>query len=186
MIADVARQINLLALNATIEAARAGEAGRGFAVVAQEVKGLATQTSTATSQIAALIAVIQTTTSEAVAGVKDAGRHIEDVASISRRLAAAVHTQMMASDEIARMAGATSANAATMTAAVGMMSTSIGRTRETAISILGLAEDLADKTRVMDAASGALFASTMEREVAVRPLENIFIPSAENVRAAAP
>ncbi len=56
MIADIAAQTNLLALNATIEAARAGEAGRGFAVVAAEVKSLATQTASATQDIAGQIA----------------------------------------------------------------------------------------------------------------------------------
>ncbi|WP_298954932.1 methyl-accepting chemotaxis protein [uncultured Methylobacterium sp.] len=59
MIETIASQINLLALNATIESARAGAAGRGFAVVAQEVKHLAGQAATATSQIGGEIASIQ-------------------------------------------------------------------------------------------------------------------------------
>ncbi len=173
VVADVARQTNLLALNAAIEAARAGETGRGFAVVAQEVKGLATQTSAATLQIAELIAAIQANTEDSVGRMEGAGCQIDNVADISRRLAVAVHKQMAASDDIAHTAGA---SAATMTAALATVSARIGRTRDTALSILTLSEELASQTRTLDGASEALFVWTREREASVQPLAN-FLPA---------
>ena len=102
LIKDIADQTNLLALNATIEAARAGDAGRGFAVVASEVKALATQTGSATEEIASQIGQMHSAVEGSVKAIQRIGQTIGRLNEIATTIAAAVEQQNAATGEISR------------------------------------------------------------------------------------
>jgi methyl-accepting chemotaxis protein len=142
IIDQIAAQTNLLALNATIEAARAGAAGRGFAVVAQEVKALAGQTAEATRAIAGQIETIQGATGAVTRAIGAISGTIEEMATISSSVAAAVEQQNAATSLIARNAGDAAVSAARVVDNMEAVRDAAARSDRTARAILDSAAAL--------------------------------------------
>ena len=122
LIESIAGQTNLLALNATIEAARAGDAGKGFAVVANEVKELAKNTASATSDIYLKIDVINQDVEKSVSSISTV---VESIQQINERLASIeelLRQQNLATQDIAKLAADTSRFVAEVVDNIGAVS----------------------------------------------------------------
>ncbi|MBD1824202.1 GAF domain-containing protein [Cyanobacteria bacterium FACHB-DQ100] len=84
LISDLATQTDLLAINASIEATRAGGHGRGFGIVATEIGELASRSTTATREIAALIQTIQEQVTEVVEAMNRGATQVVESAHSAR------------------------------------------------------------------------------------------------------
>ncbi len=153
IIRSIAEQTNLLALNATIEAARAGEAGRGFAIVASEVKALASQTSSATDEIATQIGAIQAATRNTVSAIRGIGGTVAEIGDLTTSIAAAVEEQTAATQEIAAAIARASDGSGTVLRAITDVTVVIDETNAEARRVAGAGELLSDATRRLIGAS---------------------------------
>lgn len=142
LIQTIAEQTNLLALNATIEAARAGDAGRGFAVVAHEVKALAGQTAKATADISENVAMIQSSTRNAVDAVREIGGAVREINEVTSAIAGAVGQQDQATREISSNAQSAAQGNETLVANITSLRDAIGETDTAASSVLTAAGSL--------------------------------------------
>lgn len=120
---DIADQTNLLALNAAIEAARAGEHGRGFAVVADEVRALASRTTSATKEISEMVKSIQAETRGAIEamdkGVSEADLGVRKAECTGEALEAITKTIRSISDEVSHIATAAEEQSSTVQGITG-------------------------------------------------------------------
>jgi methyl-accepting chemotaxis protein len=129
VIRGIANQTNLLALNATIEAARAGEAGRGFAVVANEVKSLASQTSSETSIIAGRIEATRTEADRVQSVIRLISQSIARAREASVTVSGAVTEQTATTADIANRILDARHKVESVTHRIGQMNTDMERLR---------------------------------------------------------
>jgi methyl-accepting chemotaxis protein len=150
LISDIASQTNLLALNATIEAARAGELGRGFAVVASEVKALATQTSSATEMIGAMIQEIHAATRRCASQFAEIATRISDLADHSGGIASAVNQQQAATSGIAAQSASMAQMADALLGALTSADDIVSRNVQAAKSVQQTAATMAERSGMFD------------------------------------
>lgn len=153
-VTNISEQTHLLALNATIEAARAGVAGKGFAVVAAEVKGLASQTSSAISNITRHVEQIQSATQGTVEAVGAIAQAIHAVRQTISDISDGMEQQSATTRAIAGNVSTAAAGASEASNTIALLDGVIGETGQSAEVVLSSAERLRGQAEKLDEAIG--------------------------------
>lgn len=157
LINGITEQTNLLALNAAIEAARAGEAGRGFAVVADEVRGLATHTVKATSEIGTIVESIQQQVEEMTKTMHQGAQGVSHASSLGEEVHRETQTIETRSNEVSdavqQLVVAISQIASTSRDMANRMETiakNVDNNRQATQQILGVVSEIKSDTHELD------------------------------------
>jgi methyl-accepting chemotaxis protein len=152
LIFSISEQTKMLALNATIEAARAGEAGRGFSVVAGEVKSLAEQTAQATTEIEALMNVIQERTKGAASAIDGIGTTVGSLNDIVANITHTFQEQESATSEIANSAQSAAGGNQKVSDNISRVSSAVDDSSRATMELLTVSEEVARQTTVLNEA----------------------------------
>lgn len=129
-ISDIAYFTRILSLNATIEAARAGEQGKGFRFLADEVQKLAQTITQSTSDITALLKLVQ----------QESKQTVESVLRSANQVGEAADTVSLLDDALRRIMDELHSMDADLQDA-HLMSLRVAETREGAIAALSTLEE---------------------------------------------
>lgn len=100
VMSNIAKQTNLIGLNAGIESSRVGEHGKGFGIVAQEIRKLASESQSASKEIANSLSNIKEGINLSVHGLTDINQATQQQTIIIQEFVGIINNMQAISEEL--------------------------------------------------------------------------------------